>query len=54
MSAPNERPTCTPQMQAWVDRQMARFTTEDVKPIVRMLLAYERADRERAARGAAA
>lgn len=40
--------------QAWVDRQLAHFSPGDMDGFIRQMRAYERTDRERAAREAAA
>ncbi|MEV6432900.1 hypothetical protein [Nocardia sp. NPDC051463] len=45
MSAPVD-----PAMQAWIDRQMAKFKPSDLDPAVALIRGWERADREKAAR----
>jgi hypothetical protein len=44
------RPPVDPAMQAWIDEQMTHFQPSDMDPAIRLIRAYDRADRKRARR----
>ncbi|NQE89948.1 hypothetical protein [Nocardia terpenica] len=50
MSAPDDRPCRTPEMQAWIDEQRKHFPPEWIDSVIRDMRMYERINRERAAR----
>ena len=47
-------PQVDPAIEAWVDRQMTHFKAGDMDGFIRQMRAFERGNRERAAREAAA
>ena len=44
------RPPLDPAMQAWIDRQKAKFKPSDLDGLVALMRGWEREDRERAMR----
>ncbi len=52
--ADTTRPARSPEMEEWLERQLARFTTDQIEAIARQVRGFERANQTRASRGVAA